>query len=91
LIYRKAISHFVTSNYPRTGVQEFFLRHFTIDTFAIEDIINMTKILDSVDVFQEYLCRKRIVSRLRYLNILKTMYSVRNNSHVYLNKPSPQK
>jgi len=51
----------------------------------------MTEILDSVEVFQEYLCRKRMVSRLKYLNILKTMYNVRNNSHVYLNKPSPQK
>lgn len=51
----------------------------------------MTKILDSVEVFQEYLCGKRMVSRLEYLNILKTMYIVRNNSHVYLNKPSPER
>jgi len=51
----------------------------------------MTKILDNVDVFQDYLCGKRMVSRLKYLNILKTMYSVRNNSHVYINKPSPER
>jgi len=51
----------------------------------------MTKILDNVEVSREYLCGKRMVSRLMYLNILETMYSVRNNSNVYLNKPSPER